>query len=90
MIGVAALLQLVDWLHARTPRHLQGGSSCVNLEPPLSPPRPLQVTLPSKPNQLWLALPADNRAQLLLALSRVVAAHLAPPPVQREVTNEQA
>jgi hypothetical protein len=34
-------------------------------------------------------LPADNRAQLLLALSRVVAAHLAPSPVLREVTHEQ-
>jgi hypothetical protein len=53
------------------------------------PPRPLKLTRPRKPKQLWLALPADNRAQLLRALSRVVAAHLAPSPGLREVTHEQ-
>jgi len=48
MIGVAALLQLVDWLHARRPRHPQGGSSCVNLEPPLSPPAPAPGNTPEQ------------------------------------------
>src|ERR1700687_2962068 len=48
MIGVAALLQLVNWYHARGPRHQQGGSSCVNLERPLSPPAPAQSNTPEQ------------------------------------------
>jgi hypothetical protein len=39
---------------------------------------------------LWLVLPADNREQILSALGRVVAEHLALPPNLREVTHEQA
>ena len=53
------------------------------------PPRPLRLTPPSNPSQLWLVLPADNREQILNALSRVVAEHLALPPILREVTHEQ-
>jgi hypothetical protein len=34
-------------------------------------------------------LPADNREQILNALSRVVAEHLALSPILREVTHEQ-
>ena len=53
------------------------------------PPRPRRLTRPSNPSQLWLALPAENREHILNALSRVVAEHLALPPVVREVTHEQ-
>jgi hypothetical protein len=61
-----------------------------NSNPRCPPPRPRPLTIPSNPNQLWLALPADQRLQLLLALSRVVAVHLASSPVPQEVTYEQA
>src|SRR6266404_5461423 len=70
-IGVAALLQLVDWYHARGQKHQPGGSSCVSPEPPLSPPRPHRPLPPSNPSELWLALPGANREQILNALSRV-------------------
>ena len=53
------------------------------------PPRPLRLIRPSNPSQLWLVLPADNREQILNALSRVVAEHLALSPILREVTHEQ-
>jgi len=53
------------------------------------PPRPRQLTRPRQPSQLWLALPAEDRAQILNALSRVVAEHLTPPPNLQEVTHEQ-
>ena len=89
IIGVSALLQLVDWYQAHELRHQQGGSSCVNREAPLSPPPPSKLTRPSKPGQLWLALPGENREQILNALSRVVAEHLTKPPVVQEVTHEQ-
>ena len=89
MINVSALLQLVDWYHARVPRKEQGGASCVNREPPLSPPRLNRPKRPTKPCQLWLVLPAENRDQILNALSRVVAEHLTRLPVLREVTHER-
>jgi hypothetical protein len=53
------------------------------------PPRPLSRKRPSNASQLWLVLPADNRAQILNALSRVVAEHLTLSPILREVTHEQ-
>ena len=53
------------------------------------PPRPLRQKLPSKPSELWPVLPADNREQILNALSRVVAEHLVLSPILREVTHEQ-
>jgi hypothetical protein len=53
------------------------------------PPRPLKRKRPSNPSQLWLVLPADNREQILNALGRVVAEHLALSPILREVTHEQ-
>jgi hypothetical protein len=37
-----------------------------------------------------VALPAANREQILNALCRVVAEHLARPLVLREVTHEQS
>jgi hypothetical protein len=54
-----------------------------------APPRPLRQKRASNPSQLWPVLPADNREQILNALSRVVAEHLALSPIPREVTHEQ-
>ena len=42
IIGFSALLQLVEWYQVRLRRDQQGGSSCVDPEPPLSPPAPAQ------------------------------------------------
>ena len=53
------------------------------------PPRPRKLTRPRQPSQLWLALPAEDRAQILRALGRVVAERLTPPPDRQEVTHEQ-
>jgi hypothetical protein len=90
MIGVAALLQLADWSQERRQRNQPGGASCVNPEPPLSPPPPPRKLTPLRqPSQLWLALPAEERTQILNALSRVVAEHLTPPPKPQEATHEQ-
>jgi hypothetical protein len=54
------------------------------------PPRKVRRKRPRHPSQLWLALPAADRSQILNALSRVVAEHLALPSILREVTHEQA
>src|SRR5258708_24037216 len=62
MIGVAALLQLVDWYHARGPRHQQGGFSCVNLEPPSSPPAPAQANTPAQA-EATVAGPAGRQSR---------------------------
>ena len=56
---------------------------------PYPPPRRTRRQCLSNPGQLWRALPAENRDQILNALSRVVAEHLTMPPVLREVTHEQ-
>src|SRR5580693_659463 len=48
IIDVAALLQLVDWYQAHELRNQQGGSSCVNREPPLSPPAPEPAETPQQ------------------------------------------
>jgi len=42
IIGFSALLQLVEWYQVRLRRDQQGGSSCVDPQPPLSPPAPAQ------------------------------------------------
>src|SRR5271157_5600578 len=42
IIGFSALLQLVEWYQVRLRRNQQGGSSCVDPQPPLSPPAPDQ------------------------------------------------
>jgi hypothetical protein len=55
---------------------------------PCPPPRPNRLKRPINPCQLWLVLPAENREQILTALSRVVAEHLTRLPVLREVTHE--
>lgn len=54
-----------------------------------APPRPSRPQPPSQVSQLWLALPADNRQQILKALSRVVIEHLTLAAAPREVTHEQ-
>src|SRR5271166_3062191 len=46
IIGLSALLQLVEWYQVRLRRDQQGGSSCVDPEPPLSPPAPDQGSPP--------------------------------------------
>ena len=42
IIGLPALLRLVEWYQERRRNTQQGGLSCANLEPPLSPPAPQQ------------------------------------------------
>jgi hypothetical protein len=54
MIGLAALLQFIDWYHARGLSNQQGGLSCVDAEPSLSPPRPIRLISPIDPRQFWL------------------------------------
>jgi hypothetical protein len=46
IIGLPALLQLVEWHQKRRRSNPQGGLSCANLEPSLSPPAP-EPTRPS-------------------------------------------
>jgi hypothetical protein len=40
IIGLPALLQLVDWFHARRLKAQHGGPSCLDIRAPLSPPAP--------------------------------------------------
>jgi len=42
IIGLPALLRLVEWYQERRRNTQQGGLLCVNFEPPLSPPAPQQ------------------------------------------------
>jgi hypothetical protein len=56
---------------------------------PCPPPRPKRLKRPGSPRQLWMALPAADRDQILSALSRVLAEHLARPVLPGEVTHEQ-
>ena len=44
---------------------------------------------PDNLGQVWRALTAENREQILNALSRVVAEHLTRPPLLQEVTHER-
>ena len=89
MIGLVALLQLVDWYHARGPSNQQGGLSCVAVEPPLSPPTPDRADPAERPTQFWLALLAGQRERIVHALSRVVVQQLTKPPPALEVIHEQ-
>ena len=43
IIGLPALLRLVEWYQERRRKTEQGGSLCSNLEPSLSPPVPREV-----------------------------------------------
>ena len=89
IIGFSALLQLVEWCHVRRQRGQQGGSSCVDPEPPLSPPRPIGRARPLVPRQFWLTLTVESRERILGTLSRIVAQQLAAPPAIQEATNER-
>lgn len=40
-------------------------------------------------NQLWTALPDEDRRQALTALSQIVAKRLQPPPDNKEVAHEE-
>jgi len=68
--------------------HQEGHHASILIHP-CPPPRPSGLKRPSSPRQLWAALPTADREQVLNALSRVVAEHLARPVVPREVTHEQ-
>jgi hypothetical protein len=59
IIGFAALLRVVEWYHVRRQKGQQGGPSCVNPEPSLSPPAPDQSS-PSPRSAPSLARP-DRR-----------------------------
>jgi hypothetical protein len=61
-------------------------STCNRPSPPPRPTRPQGLL---HPNQLWWTLTTEHRAQILNALSRVVAEHLVLPPVSQEVTHER-
>src|SRR5262249_60416971 len=49
IIGLPALLQLVDWLHSRRQNAQQGGPSCVHTGQSLSPPAPDHGGRPTGP-----------------------------------------
>ena len=65
IIGFSALLQLVEWYQVRLRRDQQGGSSCVDPQPPLSPPAPIRAARPLNPRQLWLGLTVESRERIL-------------------------
>ena len=90
IIGLPALLRLVEWYQERRRNTQQGGLPCVNLEPPLSPPRRSKVTRQPIPQRLWVTFPIEQRQQILSALTRVVAQQLAKPPDVKEVTHERS
>jgi hypothetical protein len=89
MMGVAALLQLADWSHARRRGFSQEEPHASTSNRRCPPPRPRKLTRPRQPSQLWRVLPLEDRARILNALSRVVAEHLTLPPKLKEVTHEQ-
>jgi len=39
-------------------------------------------------NQLWTALPDEDRRQTLVTLSQIVAKQLQPPPIAKEVEHD--
>ena len=90
IMGITALLQLVEWYHVRWRSSQQGGSSCVGLGELQSPPRQIRAAHLASQRQLWLTLPVESRERILLALSRVVAQQLATPPDSQEVPNERS
>jgi hypothetical protein len=88
IIGLSALLGLVEWYEEHRRKTQQGGLSCTNLEPPLSPPRRNIVNRHPNSQQLWVTLPVTQRERILSALTRIVAQQLAKPPDVKEVTQE--
>ncbi len=89
MIGLQALLQMVEWHQERQKKHQQGGLSCANFEPPLSPPRRGWLTTKFNPQQIWPNLSVEERNRILGTLIRVVAQQVAKPLEGKEVTHER-
>jgi hypothetical protein len=58
-------------------------------KPLYPPPRLPKLARSVQPKKLWRTLADEDRDQILNALSRVVAAHLAKALLQREVTHER-
>ena len=54
------------------------------------PPRRSRVTCQFIPQQLWRALPVEQRERILGALIRAVSQQLAKPPKVEEVTHERS
>ncbi len=88
IIGLPALLRLVEWYQERRRKTQQGGLSCSNLEPPSSPPRRRKVNSHPNSQQLWVTFPVELQERILSALTRVVAQQLTKPPDSKEVTHE--
>ena len=84
--GLSALLELVEWCHARRRSGPQGGSSCVDPEPSLSPPAPDRSSWPPGPAPVL----ADVDHRILGTLSRIAAQQLAGPPAIPEATHERS
>ena len=80
----------MEWYQERRRNTQQGGLSCTNLEPPLSPPRRSKVNRQPIPQRLWVTFPVEQREQILSALIGVVAQQLAKPPDFKEVTHERS
>ena len=90
IIGLPALLRLVEWYQERRRNTQQGGLPCVKLEPPLSPPRRSRVSRQPNPRRLWVTFAVEQREQILSALTRVVVQQLAKLPDVKEVTHERS
>ena len=88
IIGLPALLRLVEWYQERQRKTQQGGLSCSSLEPPLSPPRRRKVFRQPVAQRLWVTFPVEQQERILSALTRVVAQQLTKPPDSKEVTHE--
>ena len=87
IIGVSALLQLVEWCQLRRQKGQPGGPSCVVSEPPLSPP-PDPSSPSSRPAPLWTSLTVEAQKRILVTLSRIVVQQLVATSAVQEVTNE--
>ena len=82
IIAVPALLRLAEW--ASKLRSTQGGESCEQ-----SPPGAHRTDIPVVPSRnLSQELPAEAREKVLQKLGQVVAQHLSPPSVVKEVAND--
>jgi hypothetical protein len=88
IIGLPALLRLVEWYQERRRKTQQGGLSCPDLEPPLSPARRGNVSRQPIPHRLWVTFPVERRERILSTLTHVVAQQLAKPTDLKEVTHE--
>ena len=90
IIGLPALLRLVEWYKERRRNTQQGGFLCVNLKPPLSPPAPQQNSSATESSadmddSCRQATRTDSSA-----LTRGAAQQLAKPPDVKEVTHDRS